>query len=150
MKKISLIKNRKFAIYAKKNSEDDNKKFHKITDHCHYTGNYRGGAQNIYNLRYQSPKEIPVVFHNGSTYDYHFIINELPKEFDDQFECLGENTEKYITFSVPKKKLSSLVKYLSERLHSEKCTYRKSHLDYMSVKDNQLLFMCFECKEIYI
>ena len=32
---------------------------------------------------------------------YHFIIKELAKEFEDKFDCLGENTEKYITFSVP-------------------------------------------------
>ena len=48
------------------------------------------------------------MFHNGFTYDYHFIIKQLAKEFDGQFECLGENTEKYITFSVPiKKKLDN-------------------------------------------
>ena len=41
------------------------------------------------------------MFHNGSTYDYHFIIKELAKKFKEKFECLGENTEKYITFSVP-------------------------------------------------
>ena len=41
------------------------------------------------------------MLHNGSTYDYHFIKNELVKESDGNFECLGENTEKYITFSVP-------------------------------------------------
>ena len=41
---------------------------------------------------------IPVVFHNGSTYVYHFIIKELAEEFEGPFECLGENTEKYITF----------------------------------------------------
>ena len=41
---------------------------------------------------------------NGSTYDYHFIIKELVKEFDGKFECFGENTEKYITFSVLIKK----------------------------------------------
>ena len=45
-------------------------------------------------------KKIPVVFHNGSTYDYHFIIKQLAEEFEGQVECLGENTEKYITFSV--------------------------------------------------
>ena len=55
-------------------------------------------------LRYKVPKEIPIVFHNGSTYNYHFIIKELVKEFDGNFECLGENTEKYITFSVLIKK----------------------------------------------
>ena len=55
-------------------------------------------------MRYKISKEIPVVFHNGSTYDYHLIIKELVKKFDGNFECLGENTEKYITFSVPIKK----------------------------------------------
>ena len=44
------------------------------------------------------------MFHNGSIYDYHFIIKELVKEFEGNFECLGKNTEKYITFSVPIKK----------------------------------------------
>ena len=83
---------------------ENNKKQQKITDHCHYTGKYRRAAHNICNLRYKIPKEIPVVFHNGSTYDYHFIIKELVKEFEDNFECLGENTEKYIIFSLPIKK----------------------------------------------
>ena len=82
-------------------STDNDKKYHKVRDHCHYTGKFRGAAHSICNLRYKTPKEIPVVFHNGSTYDYHFIINKLAKEFDGQLECLGENTEKYITFSVP-------------------------------------------------
>ena len=56
------------------------------------------------NLNYRIPTEIPVVFHNGSTYDYHVIIRQLGREFKDNFDCLGENTEKYITFSVPVKK----------------------------------------------
>ena len=49
-------------------------------------------------------KEIPVVFHNGSTYDYHFIIKLLAEEFKGEIECLGENTEKYITFQCHLKK----------------------------------------------
>ena len=67
-------------------------------------GKYRGAAHSNCNLNYKIPKEIPVVFHNGSTYDYHFIIKQLAREFKGNFECLGENTEKYITFSVPIKK----------------------------------------------
>ena len=89
---------------CKKEFDKNNKKYYKVRDHCHYTGKYRGAAHVICNLRYKIPKEIPVVFHNGSTYDYHFIIKELVKEFNGNFECLGENTEKYITFSVPKRK----------------------------------------------
>ena len=45
-------------------------------------------------------KNIPIAFLNGSNYDYHFIIKELVEEFKKQFTCLGESTEKYITFKV--------------------------------------------------
>ena len=38
-------------------------------DYCHYTGEFRRAPHNIYYLRYKTPKEIPVVFHNGSTHD---------------------------------------------------------------------------------
>ena len=62
--------------------DDNNKKYHKVRDHCHYTGKIRGAAHNIFNLRYKTPKEITVVFHNGSAYDYHFIVNQLAKEFN--------------------------------------------------------------------
>ena len=31
-------------------------------------------------------------------------MKELAEEFEGEFKCLGENTEKYITFSVPIKK----------------------------------------------
>ena len=44
------------------------------------------------------------MFHNGFTQDYHFIIKKLGKEFEGQFDCLEENTENCITFSVPIKK----------------------------------------------
>ena len=87
------------------NYEDDyDKKYYKVKDYCYYTGKYKGAAHNNCNIKYEVQKEIPIVFHNGSTYDYHFIIKELAKEFDGNFECLSENTEKYITFSVPIKK----------------------------------------------
>ena len=83
----------------------------KVKDHCHYTGKHRGAAHDICNLRYKIPKETPVVFHYGSTYDYRFIIKELAEEFEGEFEFLGENTEKYITFSVPiKKKITKIDK----------------------------------------
>ena len=45
-----------------------------------------------------------MVFHNGSNVNYHFIIKALAKEFKGEFNCLGENTEKYQTFPVPKSK----------------------------------------------
>ena len=77
------------------------KKFHKVRDHCHYRGEYKGAAHSICNLTYSVPKEIPTVFYNRSNHDYHFMIKELAEEFEKQFTCLGENTDKYITSSVP-------------------------------------------------
>ena len=51
-------------------------------DHCHYTGKYGGAAHSICNLKFNMSNKIPVVFHNGSIYDYHFIIKELANEFE--------------------------------------------------------------------
>ena len=138
-------------------------------------GKYRGAAHNICNLRYKVPKEILTVFHNGSIYDYHFIIKELVKELEGNFECLGENTEKYITFSVPIKKkienkdleitykikfidsyrfvsssLSKLVDNLSEGIHNNKCLDCNSCLDYVQItKNEKLLLKCFNCNNYY-
>ena len=81
------------------------KKMRKVRDHCHYTGKYRGGVHSKCNLNYKIIKEIPVLFHNGSIYDYHFIIKYLAREFKDHFKCVGVNTEKYISFTVPFKKV---------------------------------------------
>ena len=77
----------------------------KVRDHCYYTEKYRGADHSICNLRYKIKKEIPVVFHNGSVYDYHIIIKYLARKFEGHFTRLGENTEKYITFSVPIRKV---------------------------------------------
>ena len=67
------------------------------------------------------------MFHNGSRYDYHFIIEELAEEFEGEFECLGENTEKYITFSVPiKKETTKKDKNGNDKI--TKISYKKSLL----------------------
>ena len=87
-----------------KNEKTKFKLYKKVRDHCHYTGKFRGAAHSICNLNYKVPQEIPVKIHNGSKYDYHFIIKELAAEFKGEFECLGEKMEKYISFSVPIKK----------------------------------------------
>ena len=172
------LNKQKVCYLCKKEFNTDNidRKHHNVKDYCHYTGKYRGAAHNICNLRCRISKEIPIVFHNGSTCDYHFIIKELVKEFDGNFEYLGENTEKYITFSVPIKKeiknknkiieitykikfidsfrfmlisLSKFVDNLSEGLHNNRCPDCKSSLDYMITKDEKLIFRLFTCKKNY-
>ena len=76
------------------------KKYRKVRDHCHCTGEYGGAVHRICNLKYSVPKKVPIVFHNGSNYDYHFILKEFAEEFEKKITCLEEKIEKYITFTV--------------------------------------------------
>ena len=91
------------------------------------------------------------------------IIKELAKEFEGSIECLGENTEKYINFSVPIEKqlgemitykirfkdsyrfmsssLSSLVDNLAD-INCEKCDNKH---EYIGFRDNHLLLKCSDC-----
>ena len=167
----------KICHICKKEFSNNDKKNYKVRDHCHYTGKYRGAAHNVCNLRYKVSKEIPIVFHNGSIYDYHFIINELVKEFEGNFEYF-ENTEKYITFLVPIKlkienkdleithkikfinsyrfmtsSLSKLVDNLSEGIHNNKCSDCGSNLDYIKTRAERTAgpssLECYNCKQSY-
>ena len=71
------------VIYVKRNFIEIKKNnYITVRDHCLYTGKYRGAAHKMCNLMYNTPREIPVVFHNGSSYDYHFIIKGLPDKFE--------------------------------------------------------------------
>ena len=115
-------------------------------------------------------KKIHAVFHTGSTYDCHFVIKELAEEFEGQFECLGENTEKYLTVLMPIKKeldngkkstykikfidsftfmfssLSNVVDNLFDGVHNIKCTGCNSYREYISIEEDELLeFNCLEC-----
>ena len=72
-KEIKSYQKRKVCHICKEKFYDDNNKT-KVRDHCHYTRKFRGAAHSGCNLRYKVPKEIPIVFPNGSTFDYHFVI----------------------------------------------------------------------------
>ena len=67
----SLMKSKKYAIYAKKkfrydeDEENEFKLYQKVRDNCHCTGKFRGSAHSICNLQYKVPKIIFVVIHNG-------------------------------------------------------------------------------------
>ena len=102
---------------------------------------------------------------------YPFIIKELAEEFKGELECLGEDTEKYISFSVPIKnehdndktitykiklvdscrfmpsKLSNLVDDLSEINNKDckTCIERKdikSECEFIGLKNNRLNYRC--------
>ena len=56
----------------------------KVRDHCHETGKYRGPSCKICNLRYKQQNYIPVIFHNGSGFDFNLLYSELFKQNNDK------------------------------------------------------------------
>ena len=76
------------------------------------------------NLKCIIPKEMPVIFHNGSIYHYHFITKQLAEEFERVFICLGEGKEKYITFSfLIKKEIKKEKKKTKDKIISNKLKF---------------------------
>ena len=135
--------------------------YQRVRDHCHYTGKFRGAAHSIFNLRYKISKTIPVALLNGSTYDYHFTIKQLAEDFKGQFECLVEDAEKYMFFSVPIKKYDNgkksrlsyqtlLITYL--KLTKKKCPECirrkiKSECEFIEFKNDRLHYRCKKSKK---
>ena len=93
--KICYICKEKFCM-----DKDDKRK---VKYHCHYTRKFRGATHSKCHLNYNIQKEIPIIIHNAS-YDIHFMLNQLAIEFKGEFNSIGDNMEKHITFSVPIKK----------------------------------------------
>jgi hypothetical protein len=73
----------------------------RVRDHDHVSGQYRGAAHNICNLKYRITWKVPVVFHNLRGYDSHLIMQEIGK-FKMDVNVIPNNMEKYISFSLGK------------------------------------------------
>jgi len=70
----------------------------KVLDHCHITGAYRGPSHSSCNLLARNPDFLPILFFNGSGYDFKFLVRELGKT-PGEIRVLPNTEEKYISFS---------------------------------------------------
>lgn len=73
----------------------------KVRDHCHLTGRFRGAAHEGCNVNFKDARFIPVIFHNLTGYDSHFIVKELAtaENFKGRVQLIAENKERYIAFT---------------------------------------------------
>lgn len=71
----------------------------KVRDHNHITGEYRSSYCQGCNINLRLPQFVPVVFHNLSGYDSHFLIRVLSL-FDNRITVIPSSSEKFISFSV--------------------------------------------------
>ena len=112
-----------------------NKDFKKVRDHCHYTGKFRGAAHSCCNITATEKKQsfVPILFHNGSGYDFHLFIDQLVSKahevfwaetkdgvmvskFDQNFKLLSKNDEEYISITYGKMRFLDSFRFLSSSL----------------------------------
>lgn len=105
----------------------------KVRDHSHITGEFRDAAHQKCNLNYQEARHVPVIFHNLSNYDAHFIIRDISNKIPGQISIIPCNDQQYISFT---KVIPSI--YTSEYNHFIKLRFidsfrfMASSLDYLS------------------
>ena len=117
-----------------------------VKDYCHRTGRYRGAAHSYCNnlLRiYPKTEEIPVVFHNLKGYDAHHLKQAVSQTNKEVKNCIANNMEKYITFSVGGLRfISDSLNFLHQSLNSLVSVTPKELLKFTSTisKGSDLLY----------
>nr|CAI5839634.1 unnamed protein product [Callosobruchus analis] len=73
----------------------------KVRDHDHLVplNNYRGAAHEGCNINFKDNHTIPVVLHNLSGYDAHFIIKDIALGMNGRVDLLPITKERYIAFT---------------------------------------------------
>lgn len=67
-------------------------------DHCSFAGKCKGEAYCICNLQQAGPIETAIIL-NKMNYDFHLMVKHSSENLSlKEFNYLGENTEKYISF----------------------------------------------------
>lgn len=71
----------------------------RVRNHSHLTGKFRSATHKGCNLNSKDWQAIPVIFHNLSGYDAHYLINDLANSFEGRINLIPLNKEKYISFT---------------------------------------------------
>lgn len=105
----------------------------RVRDHSHITGEFRGAAHEECNLIYQEARHVPVVFHNLSNYDAHFIIKAIANNIPGEIKIIPCNDQKYISFTkiIPSSSDEKFEKFIHLRF-IDSFRFMASSLDYLS------------------
>ena len=100
----------------------------KRIDHDHLTGEFRSVLHNECNLKFRVPNKIPIIFHNLTGYDEHFIIRGLKDNVMKNVSIIPQSFEKYKAFLIDNMKFLDSCQFLSESL--EQLTKNLANSDY--------------------
>ena len=107
----------------------DDKCFH----HCHTTGTIFGVAHIECNLKFKRQRFLPIVFHNGSKYDFHLLMQAAFGE--REINVIPHTEEIYISFSIKLEKYFSIrfidsYRFLTASLRSLSMLLNKDEFHY--------------------
>eukprot|EP01059_Diplonema_ambulator_P018814 TRINITY_DN3142_c0_g1_i18.p1 TRINITY_DN3142_c0_g1~~TRINITY_DN3142_c0_g1_i18.p1 ORF type:complete len:706 (-),score=49.10 TRINITY_DN3142_c0_g1_i18:813-2672(-) len=97
----TIHENATHCVYCEEKFDEKSKTKHKVWDHCHLTGKYRGAACKSCNTNARKSKEIPVYFHNGTGYDFNFVLDAITRDDSNSnnIKVINQNGQKVMEIS---------------------------------------------------
>lgn len=111
----------------------------KNRDHDHFTGRYLGAACTFCNLSRRRQKRIPIFLHNGSKYDFHFIVRALDHKKIKEIRILPYNGEHFRTIEIKGFKFLDSLAFLQASLSQLSEDLSKTSHPYSILKQT---FLC--------
>ena len=116
----------------------------KVRDHNHATGKFIGASCNKCNLRRRKPSTLRIFVHNGSRYDFHFIVKALGKFTDqvEQIKVLPFNGENFRTISFNSFEFIDSLAFLQSSLAELSSDLKDTQHTYDILKQTYLVQSC--------
>lgn len=125
----------------------------RVRDHSHLTGKFRGAAHADCNLNYKEPRYVPIVFHNLSNYDAHFIVKQFAANIPGDITIIPRNDQLYISFTKTVKSVhSASYKNFIKLRFIDSFRFMSSSLDYLAslLPPEKKKNLRFECRDLSI
>jgi hypothetical protein len=111
----------------------------KVRDHSHTNGNYLGASCTNCNLLRRRPQKLKIFIHNGSRFDYHFIVKALSNCHLSNLNVLPYNGENFRTISFNSFEFNDSLAFLQASLAQLTEDLSNSKHDYQILKQTFLV-----------
>ena len=111
----------------------------KNRDHDHFTGQFLGAACTDCNLKRRQVKKLPIFLHNGSKYDFHFIIKALNNKDVGEIKILPFNGEHFRTIEFLGFRFLDSLAFLQASLGQLSTDLSETTHDYKILKQTSLV-----------
>jgi hypothetical protein len=92
------------------------KKYDKVRNHDHITGEFFGAAHRNCNLQFKQAEFIPVILHNLRGFDAHLIMQRLGKFKKKRINVIANTNERCVSFTISKLRFIDSFQFLTTSL----------------------------------